>query len=220
MATIYADRVRETTTTTGTGALALSGAVLGYQSFAAAMAINDTTYYTIQHTGGADWEVGTGTYKAGNLLERTTILASSNNGAIVNLAPGIKDIFITAPATLLEELKTNKADLIGGQIPLNQLPAIELENLANYDSTGLADGKTLVYNGSQWQLTDHTPDKTFTQAFTNLSAVTVTHNLNKYPSVTVVDSAGTEIEGDINHISLNQLTVNFLVTFTGTVYLN
>ena len=81
----YADRVQETTSTTGTGTVTLSGAVAGYQSFATAFANNATTvvFYTI--TDGVNWEVGKGTYTlSSTTLTRETVLASSNSGSLVN----------------------------------------------------------------------------------------------------------------------------------------
>lgn len=89
------DRVKETSATTGTGTLTLAGATTGFRTFASALSNGDTTYYAIQ--GGADWEVGVGTYSAGTLA-RTTILSSSNAGAAVNFSAGTKDVFITMPA--------------------------------------------------------------------------------------------------------------------------
>lgn len=96
MAHVVADRVKETTTTTGTGTVTLAGAATGFRAFSSVMANGDTTYYTI--AGGADWEVGVGTWNTGGTLARTTVIASSNAGAAVNLASGTKDVFITSPA--------------------------------------------------------------------------------------------------------------------------
>ena len=95
MALVIADRVRETSTTTGTGTLTLAGAVSGFQTFSTAIGNTNTCYYTI--TLGADWEVGLGTVAAGTLA-RTTILKSSNAGSAVNFSAGIKDVFATYPA--------------------------------------------------------------------------------------------------------------------------
>lgn len=94
MALVIADRVRETSSTTGTGTLTLDGAVSGYQSFSTAIGNTNTCYYTI--TLGADWEVGLGTVSAGQLA-RTTVLKSSNAGAAVNFGAGTKDVFATYP---------------------------------------------------------------------------------------------------------------------------
>lgn len=96
MALVLKDRVKETTSTVGTGTYTLSGAVAGFQSFGVIGNAN-TTYYAI--TDGTDWEVGIGTYTAsGTTLSRDTILESSNAGSAVNWPFGVKDIFVTYPA--------------------------------------------------------------------------------------------------------------------------
>jgi len=98
MALVLADRVRETTTTAGTGTVTLAGAVTGYQSFSV-VGNGNTTYYTIAGQGTAEWEVGIGTYtSSGTTLARTTVLASSNSGSLVSFSAGTKDVFVTYPA--------------------------------------------------------------------------------------------------------------------------
>jgi hypothetical protein len=98
MALVLADRVKETTTTTGTGTVTLLGASSGFQSFAAVGNAN-TTYYTIAGQGTSEWEVGIGTYtSSGTTLSRTTVLASSNSGSLVSFSAGTKDVFVTYPA--------------------------------------------------------------------------------------------------------------------------
>jgi hypothetical protein len=98
MALVIGDRIKETTTTTGTGTVTLLGASTGYQSFAAVGNAN-TTYYTIAGQTGSEWEVGIGTYtSSGTTLSRTTVLASSNSGSLVNFSSGTKDVFVTYPA--------------------------------------------------------------------------------------------------------------------------
>ena len=96
MALVVKDRIQETTTTTGTGTLTLLGAVTGYQSFSV-VGNGNTTYYTIASTS-AEWEVGIGTWATGGTLARTTVLASSNAGSLVNLSAGTKNVFVTYPA--------------------------------------------------------------------------------------------------------------------------
>jgi len=99
MALVLADRVRETTTVTGTGTATLLGAVSGYQSFSAVGNAN-TTYYVIANQSASEWEVGIGTYTAsGTLLSRTTVLSSSNSGSLVNFSAGTKDVFVDYPAS-------------------------------------------------------------------------------------------------------------------------
>jgi len=96
MALVLKDRVKETTTTTGTGTITLAGAATGFQSFAA-IGNGNTTYYAI--SGGSEWEVGIGTYTAsGTTLSRDTVLASSNSGSLVNFSAGTKDVFVDYPA--------------------------------------------------------------------------------------------------------------------------
>jgi hypothetical protein len=96
MALVVKDRVKETSTTTGTGTLTLLGAASGFQSFSV-IGDGNTTYYTID--GGTEWEVGIGTYTLlGTTLSRDTILESSNGGTAVNFSAGTKNVFVTYPA--------------------------------------------------------------------------------------------------------------------------
>jgi hypothetical protein len=97
MAFVLDDRVRETSTTTGTGAFSLGGAPGSYQTFSAVMTVGDTCWYAIVLPGAA-WETGIGTYTSANVLTRTTVISSSNGGAAVNFGAGSKDAFITLPA--------------------------------------------------------------------------------------------------------------------------
>ena len=98
MAFVLADRVKETTTSTGTTAVTLLGAATGFQSFSAIGNAN-VTYYTIAGQTGSEWEVGIGTYTLSTTsLSRDTVLASSNSGSLVNFSAGTKDVFVTYPA--------------------------------------------------------------------------------------------------------------------------
>jgi hypothetical protein len=103
MGNVIADRVKDTSTTTGTGSLTLSGTPpTGFQAFSVAMAVGDTCYYCI--SGGAEWEVGVGTLSGTTTLTRDTVLASSNSNALVSLSAGTKDVFLTMPAAELYNL--------------------------------------------------------------------------------------------------------------------
>jgi hypothetical protein len=98
MALVLKDRVKETTAVTGTGTATLLGAATGYQSFSA-IGNGNTTYYVIAGQGTSEWEVGLGTYTlSGTTLARTTVLASSNAGSLVNFSAGTKDVFCDYPA--------------------------------------------------------------------------------------------------------------------------
>ena len=100
MALVLADRVKETTTTAGTGTVTLAGAATGFQSFAVIGDAN-TTFYTIASQAGNEWEVGVGTYAtSGTTLARTTVLSNSSatQPSALNFSAGTKDVFVTYPA--------------------------------------------------------------------------------------------------------------------------
>lgn len=129
MPLVLKDRVKETTTTTGTGTITLAGAVSGYQSFSVIGNAN-TTYYTIVDASTGAWEVGLGTYtSAGTTLSRDTVLESSNSGSLVNFGAGTKDVFVTYPA---------ERAVVSGTTDYLSLPA---------PSTS---GNVLTSNGSAW----------------------------------------------------------------------
>jgi hypothetical protein len=97
MPLVLADRVKESTATTGTADFVLGGADTGFQSFSAGVGVNNTTYYAVGL--GSDWEVGLGTLSSDGLtLARTTVLQSSNSDNKVSFAAGAKSVFVTYPA--------------------------------------------------------------------------------------------------------------------------
>jgi|TARA_B100000085_G_scaffold283770_1_gene315192 hypothetical protein len=101
MALVIHDRVKESSTTTGTGTFSLAGAFTDYESFANGIGNNNTTYYTILNAGLDEFEVGLGTYLNGspNTLSRDTVLSNSlNNTSKINFSAGTKIVFCTLPA--------------------------------------------------------------------------------------------------------------------------
>jgi len=143
-----ADRVRDTTTTTGTGTITLSGTPpTGYQSFSA-VGNGNTTYYTIN--AGSQWEVGIGTYSgAGPTLSRDTVLSSSNSGSLVNFSAGTKDVFVTYPAEKSVNYDAS-GNLVVGQTA-TQLQVTDTASAVNYvQVTGSATGSdpTISAQGS------------------------------------------------------------------------
>ena len=108
MALVVNDRVKETSTTTGTGTFTLAGAVTGFETFSSAIGNTNTTYYAIVHTSNSEFEVGLGTVSAG-ALARTTIISSSNSDSAVDFAAGTKDVFCTLPASkaVIEDASSN-----------------------------------------------------------------------------------------------------------------
>lgn len=123
MPLVLKDRVKQLTTTTGTGAVTLSGSVAGFQSFSV-IGNGNTTYYCI--TDGIDWEVGIGTYTLSTTsLSRDSVLESSNANALVNWGAGTKDVFCTYPAE--QSVILNNSDLLIGpstSIPVSQARSI------------------------------------------------------------------------------------------------
>jgi hypothetical protein len=100
MALVLNDRVKETTTTTGTGAITLAGAVSSFETFGAGVGNSNTTYYAIVHQTANEFEVGLGTLDGTSAnLTRTTVISSSNSDAAVNFSAGTKDVFCTFPAS-------------------------------------------------------------------------------------------------------------------------
>ena len=101
MALVVNDRVKETSTTTGTGTFDLAGAATGFETFVAGIATGNTTYYAIFNQGTTEWEVGLGTVTDAtpDTLSRTTIYSSSNSDSAVDFAAGTKDVFCTLPAS-------------------------------------------------------------------------------------------------------------------------
>ena len=98
MPLVVADRVKETTSTAGTGTLTLAGASTGFQSFAV-IGNGNQTYYTIAGQGTSEWEVGIGTYtSSGTTLSRDSVLSSSSGGAKVTFSAGTKDVFVVYPS--------------------------------------------------------------------------------------------------------------------------
>ena len=101
MALVLNDRVKETTTTTGTGTVNLAGAEIGFEGFVAGIGNSNTCYYTIAHQSANEFEVGLGTVTdaSPDTLSRTTIISSSNSDSAVNFSAGTKDVFCTLPAS-------------------------------------------------------------------------------------------------------------------------
>ena len=135
MALAVKDRVRETSTTAGTGTLTLAGAVSGFQAFSVIGDANTTYYGIVDSTTGA-FEVGIGTYTlSGTTLSRTTVLSSSNAGSLVNFAANSKDVFVTYPSS-----KSVYYDAS------SNLPVTGALNVTSASATSLAVGLTGATN--------------------------------------------------------------------------
>jgi len=153
MAIVVKDRVKETTTSTGTGTITLAGASSGFQAFSA-IGDGNQTFYTITQASSGDWEVGIGTYTlSGTTLSRDTILDSSNSGSAVNFGAGDKDVFVSYPAG---RVATNGGGGVGA-VMVNATTVTEnytIDTGTNAVSVGpisLASGKSItIASGQRW----------------------------------------------------------------------
>lgn len=182
MPLVVKDRVKETTTTTGTGTVTLLGAVAGYQSFSVIGNAN-TTYYTIVGQTTTEWEVGVGTYtSSGTTLSRDTILASSNSGSAVNFSAGTKDVFVSYPA--------DRAVYVDGT-------SITPSSTASLPVANGGTGQTTYTNGQL--LIGNTTGNTLTKATLTAGAnITIT---NGSGSITIASTGGAASDpGNISYI--------------------
>ena len=153
MAFKVADRVKESTTTSGTGNITLGGAQNGFVTFSSVLSNGDTTYYTI--SDGNNWEVGLGTYNSsGNTLTRTdaNVLQSTNSDNRISLSGSSADVFITLPADKAVFLNTSDELVVGTQTFLNatsQRFSYLVSSSTQATFTGAdAAGSTLNFTGS------------------------------------------------------------------------
>ena len=225
MALILEDRVKETTTVTGTGTATLLGAATGFQSFSV-IGNGNTTYYCIAGQGTSEWEVGIGTYtSSGTTLARTTVISSSNSNAAVNFSAGTKDVFATyaaSTATLLDDVQTltNKTltspiitdgTVDGVKIGFRNIPAVGTKT-SSYSLTTSDVGK-YVQLGSGGSIT--IPDATFSEGDVVSIFNNTTGNITLTCSITTAYIAGTDT--DKSTMTLATRGVATVLFISGTV---
>lgn len=150
------DRIQETCNAPGVSAIALQGAVTAYRPFSFIGNGNQTTY-AIADTAGPNWEVGIGTYNsAGNTLTRTTVLASSNGGALTNFNSGTQNVWSDVDSTQLllqgGNATVNNLTVTGtfaGPAPIASLSWIDY--VSNWSS--VPSLVTTISDGDVWQYT-------------------------------------------------------------------
>ncbi len=148
MALVINDRVKETTTTTGTGAVSLAGAVTGFETFAAGIGNSNTVYYCIAHQDQAEFEVGLGTLDGDSSdLTRTTVISSSNSDSAVNFSSGTKDVFCTIPASKMVFEDANNDVTIGRNLTVTGDLTISGDDLTLTTNTS---GAALISDGSNF----------------------------------------------------------------------
>ena len=187
MALVINDRVKETTTTTGTGALSLGGAVTGFEAFSAGVGNSNTTYYAISHQTANEWEVGLGTLDGDSSdLTRTTVISSSNSDSAVSLSSGTKDVFCTMPASKLvyEDASSDVTlpnDLIlGSDSAVLKFGADSDTTLTHTDGTGLTLNSTnkLLFRDSALYINSSTDGQLDIVADTEVQIAATTIDIN------------------------------------------
>jgi hypothetical protein len=178
MALVINDRVKETTTTTGTGTVSLAGAVTGFETFAAGIGNSNTVYYCIAHQDQAEFEVGLGTLDGDSSdLARTTIISSSNSDSAVDFSAGTKDVFCTIPASKLIFEDANNDVTIG----------------RNLTVTG-----DLTISGDDLTLTTNTSGAALISDGTNFNPVAISGDITIGTTGTAAIGSGVIVNADIN----------------------
>ena len=222
MAFAVADRVRETTTTTGTGTLNLGGAVSGFRTFVSGIGDGNVTYYAIVHRTAAEFEIGIGTVTdaSTDTLSRTTVLSSSNSNSAVSFSAGTKDVFCTQPASKAV-FEDNNADvtlpddlILGSDSAVLKFGADSDTTLTHTDGTGLTlnstnkltfgDAASFIQQSSNGVLRI---DGEATIDLNASTAVTISNDL-KLDSDSAVLGFGADNEITLTHAADTGLTLN------------
>lgn len=139
------DRVKETSTTTGTGNFSLAGAATGFETFASGIGGSNTTYYCINLPGSAEFEVGFGTLDSGGTtLTRTYIVSSSNSDAAVNFSAGTKDVFCTMPSA---KVGLPNPEEYGSSSAPKVITVTVASKSGNHPYQGVGSGSAYYFNG-------------------------------------------------------------------------
>ena len=200
MALVINDRVKETTTTTGTGAVSLGGAVTGFETFAAGIGNSNTVYYCIAHQDQAEFEVGLGTLDGDSSdLTRTTVISSSNSDSAVDFSAGTKDVFCTIPASkmLFKDASGTIGNFNAATITANTAFVPDASDGAalgtsslEFSDLFLADGAVINFGDDQDITLTHTADTGLTTNGT-FQATTITATTAFVPDAADGASLGT-----------------------------
>ena len=188
MALVINDRVKETSTTTGTGTLNLSGAVTGFETFVAGVGDGNTTYYAIVNRDADEWEVGLGTVTdaSTDTLARTTVITSSNSDSATDFSAGTKDVFVTLPASkAVFEDGSNDVTLandlvLGSDSSVLKFGADSDTTLTHTDGTGLTLNSTnkLLFRDSALYINSSTDGQLDIVADTEVQIAATTIDIN------------------------------------------
>ena len=217
MALILADRVKQESTTTGTGAISFSGGVDGFQLFSAVCSTNDTMYYCIQEKIGTNFEIGHGTFNGSGQLERTNVLQSSNSDNAVNFGAGTKDVFITYPADKAvfqnyDGSITIPSTIDGRDLQTDGTKLDGIEASATADQTA-SEIRTLVESASDSNVftdADHTK-------LNGIEASATADQTNAEIRTAVEAATDSNVFTDADHTKLNTIEASADVTDTANV---
>jgi len=215
MALVLDDRVKETSTTTGTGTLNLSGAVSGFQTFVAGVGDGNTTYYAIVNRDESEWETGVGTVTdaSTDTLARTTVIASSNSDSAVDFSAGTKDVFTTLPASkaVYEDASSDVTlpnDLIlGSDSAVLKFGADSDTTLTHTDGTGLTLNSTnkLLFRDSALYINSSTDGQLDLVADTEIQIAATTIDINGAVALNGAITGATDItlSGELDAATLD-----------------
>ena len=195
MALVINDRVKETTTTTGTGAVSLAGAVTGFETFAAGIGNSNTVYYCIVHQTAAEFEVGLGTLDGDSSdLTRTTVISSSNSDSAVDFSAGTKDVFCTIPASKLIFEDANNDATIGRNLTVTGDLTITGDDITMNTNTS---GAALIGDG------------------TNFNPVTISGDISIAANGTAAIGSGVIVNADVNNSAAIAMSKTAFTAGTG-----
>jgi len=160
VAHVINDRVKETSTSTGTGTINLAGAVSGFETFVAGIGNSNTTYYCIAHQSEAEFEIGLGTVTdaSPDTLARTSVISSSNSDSAVNFSAGTKHVFCTLPASKAFALDNSGNASTSGSVTGGSLIADNITIDSNTISTTDSNGNlNITPNGTGKLIASTTP---------------------------------------------------------------
>jgi hypothetical protein len=206
MALVINDRVKETTTTTGTGAVSLAGAVTGFETFAAGIGNSNTVYYCIAHQDQAEFEVGLGTLDGDSSdLTRTTVISSSNSDSAVNFSSGTKDVFCTLPASKLIFEDANNDATVGRNLTVTGDLTVSGDDITMATNTS---GAALIGDGTNFNPVAISGDITIAANGTAAigSGVIVNADINNSAAIAMSKtafSAGTGVSLSTNTLSVD-----------------
>ena len=215
MALVLNDRVKETTTTTGTGTVNLGGAQTNFETFVAGIGNSNTTYYAIVHRSSAEFEIGLGTITdaSPDTLARTTVISSSNSDSAVNFSAGTKDVFCTMPASkAVHEDGSSDVTLpndliLGSDSSVLKFGADSDTTLTHTDGTGLTLNSTnkLLFRDSALGINSSADGQLDLFADTEIQIVATTIDINGNVDVSGDITVGDDltVEGGVIDLKTN-----------------